>query len=179
MGKRNWRQYNQELVNRGSLTFLVDPEVVHPKLKRERRSGRPLEFSDQLILMLMLMKVHYRLTYRMLEGFVRSLQALAKAPFAVPTYSLICKRAASLNDSLPDLSNRRPSIVILDASGLKILGEGEWKVRTHGKGKRRKWLKIHVAIDARTLEIVAEMTTVSTVADDRMTGCAATIIFAG
>ena len=73
---------------------------------------------------------------------------------ALPTYSLICKRASKLEALLPKLSSRRPQVVLIDASGIKVYGEGEWKVKVHGKTKRRKWIKLHIAIDAKTQEII-------------------------
>lgn len=69
MRKRNWHKYNKALTQRGSLTFLIDPKTIKslkPKTKKDR--GRPLEFSDQLIVILLIMKIHYKMPYRMLEG---------------------------------------------------------------------------------------------------------------
>jgi hypothetical protein len=162
MRKRNWRQYNKSLVQRGSLSFLIDPKCLKD-LQPKKRSGpgRPLAFSDQLILILLMIKIHFKLPYRMLEGFTKYILNGIK----LPTYSLICKRAIKLRVNLPKLSPTKPHTVIVDASGIKVLGEGEWKVKIHGKGRPRKWLKLHLAIDARTQEIVAELTTDSAVAD--------------
>jgi hypothetical protein len=64
MRKRNWKEYNRQLIQRGSLTFLIDPKVLNSKSKKSRKNGRPLEFSDQFITMLMMVKIHFRLTYR-------------------------------------------------------------------------------------------------------------------
>lgn len=165
---RNWRQYNKELVQRGSITFLVDPSLFK-KQKAKGDMGRPLEFSDPLIVMLLMIKVYYRISYRFLEGFAQSILALKQQKGKVPSYSLTCKRAACLKGSLPALSPSRSQVIIVDASGLKVHGEGEWKVKIHGKGRPRKWLKIHIAIDAGTQEIVAEATTESNTADSTMT----------
>jgi len=55
---------------------------------------------------------------------------------------------------LPKLSSRRPKVVLIDASGIKVYGEGEWKVKVHGASKRRKWIKLHITIDAKTQEII-------------------------
>lgn len=168
MRKRNWKQYNKELVQRGSLTFLVDPDLFkRQKIKGQR--GRPLEFSNALITMLVMIKNHHRCSYRFLEDFVKSILALSNQTVPVPTYSLICKRATHIKSALPRLSDCHSEIIILDASGVKVYGEGEWKVKIHGKSRPRKWLKLHVAIDAQTQEIVAEITTESTVADSTMT----------
>ncbi|MGE3557304.1 MAG: IS5 family transposase [Candidatus Obscuribacterales bacterium] len=172
MLKRNWSQYNRQLVQRGSLHFLIDSKSLQSaRVGRCRgKTGRPLEFSDQLILVLMMVKVHYRLAYRALEGFARSFHHFARTGVAIPTYSLICKRAAKLGQSLPKLSRRRPNYVILDASGLKVVGEGEWKVKVHGQERRRQWIKVHLGVDAQSQEIVAEMMTASEVCDGKMAG---------
>jgi len=117
--------------------------------------------------MLMMIKIRYRLPYRGLEGFSKWIFARVQKKLKIPTYSLICKRAQKMK--MPKLSHRRPEIIILDASGVKVAGEGEWKVRIHGKSKRRKWIKIHIAIDAKTQEVVAELTTEGYVADSSVT----------
>ena len=168
MRARNWRQYNKSLVQRGSLTFLIDPQSMKsmvPKAKKGR--GRPLEFFAQFIEMLLMIKIHFRLPYRQLDGFSRSLLEQMKHLAKVPTYSLICKRARQLALCLPKLSTRQPTTVIVDATGIKVQGEGEWKVKVHGKGRPRKWIKIHVAIDAKTQEVVGEITTEASVDDGK------------
>lgn len=77
----------------------------------------------------------------------------------VPHYSLFCKRAKEAAAGLPKLSNRKPTELIIDSSGFKILGEGEWKVKIHGSEKRRGWVKLHIGIDSKTQEIIVmEMT---------------------
>lgn len=72
MRKRNWRQYKKSLIQRGSLAFLVDPKSMKAlKPIRTKGRGRSLEFSDQLIQLLFMIKIHYEMLYRMLEGFTR------------------------------------------------------------------------------------------------------------
>lgn len=168
MRKRNWREYNKKLVQRGSLTFLIDPKIMKTLAPRDqkKRKGRPLEFSDQLILLLLMIKIHYKMPYRMLEGFTRFFFEQFKK-IKVPTYSLTCKRAKGLSKQLPPLSACRPKTIIVDATGIKVLGEGEWKVKVHGEGRPRKWIKLHVAIDERTQEIVGELSTEATVDDGK------------
>lgn len=162
MRARNWRQYNKSLVRRGSLSFLIDPKYLKQlKPKKRKGPGRPLAFSDQLILMLLMIKIHFKLPYRMLEGFTKYILTGIK----LPTYSLTCKRAITLHLNLPQLSSKKPHTILVDASGIKVLGEGEWKVKVHGKGRPRKWIKLHLAVDAKTQEIVAELTTDSSVGD--------------
>lgn len=168
MRKRNWREYNKKLVQRGSLTFLIDLKIIKnlaPKAQKKKK-GRPLEFSDQFILILLMIKIHYKMPYRMLEGFTQFFFEQFKK-MKVPTYSLTCKRAKGLSAKLPKLSSSRPGTIIVDATGIKVQGEGEWKVKIHGKGRPRKWIKLHVAIDERTQEIVGEISTDSSVDDGK------------
>ena len=93
--KRNWSEYNRKLVQRGSITFLLDPKVFKPR-REKGRMGRPVEFSNQIMLMLMMTKIHFRLPYRKLEGFMRSIMELQGKKHRLPTYSCIAKRAGQL-----------------------------------------------------------------------------------
>ena len=163
--KRNWSEYNRKLVQRGSITFLLDPKVFKPR-REKGRMGRPVEFSNQIMLMLMMTKIHFRLPYRKLEGFMRSIMELQGKKHRLPTYSCIAKRAEQL--ALPALTAQKPSVVAIDASGVKIFGEGEWKVKIHGQSKRRTWLKIHVGIDVDTGDVVAQTTTGCRMSDGKM-----------
>src|SRR5579862_3655324 len=111
MRARNWRQYNKSLVERGSLSFLIDPKCLKRlKPKKHKGPGRPLAFSDQLILILLLIKVHFKLPYRMLEGFTKYILNGIK----LPTYSLTCKRVIKLHVNLPELSSKRPHTILVD-----------------------------------------------------------------
>ena len=166
MHKRIWKKYNQNLVNRGRITFYIDEKAlaIEPQSKKVR--GRPRLFSHPLIQLLLIQKIQYKLPYRALEGFAKELlPKFVGSCIRLPSYSLICRRAAELDSLLPKLSKRRPQTILLDATGVKIFGEGEWKVKIHGKSKRRKWIKIHIAIDARTQEILELEMTDGKVAD--------------
>lgn len=117
--------------------------------------------------MLVMIKIRFKLPYRALEGFAKSI--LQKKGVLIPTYSLICKRVSTLKLELPKLHGGASVAVVLDASGVKVYGEGEWKVKIHGRNRPSKWVKIHIAIDAETQEILAECTTESSIADTTMT----------
>jgi hypothetical protein len=162
--KRNWSEYNKSLVQRGSLSFLIDPKLL--KTTKKNRCGRPRIFSDALISALFMVKIFFKLPYRALKGFAKFIQPLIEILDQVPDYTSICRRAKRLE--IPKLSNKRPQVVAIDSSGVKICGEGEWKVKIHGKSKRRKWLKVHICIDPKTHDIIAEKTTTNTVHDGEM-----------
>jgi len=101
----------------------------------------------------------FNLTYRQTEGFGRSLVKLMDAKVKVPDYTSLQKRAAKLEISLNVKHTDGPIDVVVDSTGLKVYGDGEWKARKHGVSKRRTWRKLHVGIDPETGEIIAELLT--------------------
>jgi hypothetical protein len=157
----NWAQYNRALVNRGSITLWLSPEVVAAwnHANRQVKRGRPFVFSDAAIECILTLREVFHLPYRQTEGFVGSLMNTAGLGLRVPTYTALAKRAANL-DVRVCVSNRRgPLHMVVDSTGFKVFGEGEWKVRVHGKGKRRTWVKLHIGVDADTHEIVTTVVT--------------------
>jgi hypothetical protein len=169
MCQRNWRQYNASLVQRGSLTFFCHPDLVRSIKHASRaigpKGGRP-PYSAQLLLLLFLLKISYGLTYRSCEGMARSL--LEPHSIAVPSYSTICRGIRRLTEILPRLSQRRPKTLLVDSSGFKITGEGEWKTKIHGKSYRRSWVKVHLLVDSDSNEIVDLLVTPCTDADSKV-----------
>jgi hypothetical protein len=83
----------------------------------------------------------------------------------VPHPTILSRRAAKLSIALPPLKRGEPLHVLVDSTGLKVFGEGEWKVGTHGISKRRTWRKLHIAMNAETGEILASVATSSNVSD--------------
>ena len=158
---RNWSQYNTALVNRGSITLWFTEEVIAKwrHAGHTGKKGRPKEYSDDAILCILLIRTAYKMPLRAAEGFLRSIIQLLGLDLKVPSYTQICRRAKSLGQVLKRLSRRRPAHIVFDSTGLKVYGEGEWKVRVHGKSKRRIWRKLHIGIDPISQEIiVAELT---------------------
>ena len=96
----------------------------------------------------------FHLTLRATEGFLRSLFHLLEWELPVPDYTTLCKRARRLGVSLGRKA-AGPLHLVLDSTGLKVFGEGEWKVRQHGYTKRRTWRKLHLSVDSETQEIQA------------------------
>jgi Transposase DDE domain len=152
---RNWSEYNRGLVNRGSLTIWFSEEAIEGWLAKNcRKRGRPKIYSDEAILCALVIKAVYRLPFRALRGFILSLVQLLGLLIPVPCYTRICRRAAELGQQIENLGGKKPSDIVFDSSGLKVYGEGEWKVRQHGKSKRRTWRKIHLALCPDSHEIV-------------------------
>ncbi len=151
----NWKQYNKSLINRGSITFWVSEDSLKKwRAKKDKKHfGRPCFYSDEAILTVLTIRFIYHLPLRAMEGFLRSLFCLLNLSLLSPSYTQVCRRAKKIQ--LPArLKSRKVTDIVFDASGLKIFGEGEWKVRTHGTSKRRKWRKIHLGICPETQEIL-------------------------
>lgn len=170
MQKRIWSEYNRKLVNRGSVTFMIHEKTIQEirRFKPKSKNGRPKKYPDALIRLLVVVKIRFNLSYRALEGFAKSIFQKLQKWFEIPTYSTICKRAKSLPVELKVALSKKPRIISLDASGIKVHGEGEWKRKIHGVGRPRKWLKLHVALDEETQQVVAESLTESNISDSNL-----------
>jgi IS5 family transposase len=152
---RNWKQYNDALVRRGSLTLWVERDTLDAwRYQGPPQQGAQFEYSNLAIECLLTLRAVYHLTLRATEGFALSLFELMGLELPVPDYSTLCRRAKILRITLPKKATG-PLHLVLDSTGLKVYGEGEWKVRKHGYSKRRTWLKLHLAIDPQTHEIQA------------------------
>jgi len=157
----NWRKYNESLVKRGSITFWFSEDVIdqwhHPN--NPSKVGHPFVYSDTAVECLLVLRELFQLPYRQTEGLGRSLVQLMEIELEIPDYTSLAKRAAKLGISL-DVRRHTGSIdVVVDSTGLKVFGEGEWKMRKHGKSKRRTWRKLHLAVNPETQEIEAETLT--------------------
>lgn len=114
--------------------------------------------------MLLGLKQVFRLPLRALQGFAMSLRKLAFADLPVPNYSTLSRRAQDLEVVLPALRAGQTLHLVVDSTGLKVFGEGEW-LRKHGYSKRRTWRKVHLAMDARSGQICAALMTHQDVGD--------------
>ena len=167
---RNWNQYNQSLVNRGSLTIWFDEKGLtawrnHAKTGKK---GHPQNYTDTAILAMATLQEIYHLPLRQTEGLVRSIIELLKIELAVPDYTTLSRRRKTLEVKLPRQSRNEPMHMVVDSTGIKVFGEGEWKVRQHGYTKRRTWLKIHVGVNESTGEIVASVVTTNNYSDSQL-----------
>lgn len=131
----------------------------------EPTRGRPRLYSDALIQALLGLKTVLRLPLRALQGFAQSLPELAFATLPVPNYTTLSRRAQTLDVQLPVMGNGKPLHLVVDSTGVKVYGEGEWKVRQHGCSKRRTWRKVHLVLDANTGQVRAALMTHQDVAD--------------
>lgn len=160
----NWSAYNQALKRRGSLTIWFDPEMVWTPPPSGKR-GRQQQYSDAAIQTCLTMKVLFGMPLRQTTGFVTSLLRLVGLDWAAPDFSTLCRRQKTLRVNIPFRCGKGPLNLLIDSTGIKAEGEGEWNARKHGGPKRRLWRKIHLGIDAETLEVRAVEITGSNIGD--------------
>lgn len=154
---RNWHEYNAALVQRGSLTLWVD-EAAMADWHNHQRSGQPgtpRTYSDLAMTCMATLQVVYHLPLRATEGLLRSVVQLLGVDLGVPDYSTLCRRRPTLEVPLPVRARPQPLHLVVDSTGLKVYGEGEWKVRQHGWTKHRTWRKVHLGVDEASGEVLA------------------------
>jgi hypothetical protein len=163
---KNWSEYDPALVERGSITFWMSDDFEKTWMHTgKKQRGSQFDYSDQAILVMLTVKEVFHLTNRGVEGFVRSLFQMMKINLPVPDHSTLSKRGRDLKVKLPKKASQSLNIV-MDSTGLKIYGEGEWKVRQHGVSKRRTWRKLHVGANPADGEIQAVLLTENSISDD-------------
>ena len=164
---RNWSAYNAALIGRGSLTLWVDEEAIRSwRYTGPTQRGAQYHYADTAISCVLTLRAVYHLALRAAEGLTQSVFALLAVSLPVPSYSTLSRRAAALSVALGALPRSAPLHLVIDSSGFKVYGEGEWKVRQHGWSKRRTWCKLHLGVDEATGEIIAAVASAAGVSDD-------------
>lgn len=124
-------------------------------MEAKRQRGGQVQYSDQAIECLLMLKGVYHLPYRQPVGFAQSILDLLNANVRVPDYTTLCKRSTELKVDIATSNLDEVKHIVMDSTGLKIYGEGEWKVRQHGYSKRRTWRKLHLSVNADNHDIEA------------------------
>jgi len=168
----NWPAYNASLRQHGSLTVWFTDEAIAAWAAEPRttRGGQPW-YSPLAILTTLTIRAVFRLAYRQAEGLLGSVVGLLGLSLGVPDHTTLSRRAATLEVPRP----RRPSAdagdipeplhLLVDSTGLKLCGKGEWLLEKHGTATRRSWRTLHLGVDAGTGQIVASTLTTKDVDD--------------
>src|SRR3954468_7178835 len=146
----NWREYDAGLRQRGSLTVWFTDEAVQAWQAEPRatRGGQP-DYSPLAILTALTLRAVFRLPFRQTEGLIGSVIGLLGLNLAVPDHTTLCRRAATLEVPRPQpRSDGEPVHLLVDSTGLKLCGAGEWLIEKHGTRTRRSWRKLHIGMDA-------------------------------
>src|ERR1700733_3606994 len=124
---RNWSEYNRALIQRGSITVWIEEKAIENWFSSDHtcRAGRPATYSDEAILMILILREVYQRSLRSLQGFVQSIFSAMGLNLPVPSYSQISRRAKSLHKKISRLTQgKRACHIIFDSTGLKVHGEG-------------------------------------------------------
>src|SRR3954470_21329523 len=173
----NWAEYDASLRQRGSLTVWFTEEAVEAWAAEPRttRGGQPW-YSPLAILTALTLRAVFRLAFRQTEGLIGSIIGLLGLTLRVPDHTTLSRRAVTVDVPPP----RRPSPeaggdtapvhLLVDSTGLKLCGPGEWLIEKHGTKTRRSWRKLHLGVDADTGQIVATALTTHDVDDGSQAG---------
>src|SRR5271168_615877 len=162
----NWPDYDAALARRRSLTVWFTEEAVaawHAPATGER-GGQPV-YSAIAIETALALRLVFHQPLRQTEGLLRSIADLLGVDIAIPDHTTLSRRGSSLTILLKRLDRAEPLHLLVDSTGLRIYGEGEWLDQKHGIRSRRRWRKLHLGIDAVTHEIVASELTPDDVGD--------------
>jgi hypothetical protein len=168
----NWREYDASLRQRGSLTVWFSDEAIEGwrAAPRTTPGGQPW-YSPLAILTALTLRAVFRLALRQTEGLIGSILHLLGLALAVPDHTTLCRRAGTLE--VPRLRPRKEGEAVhllVDSTGLKLCGAGEWLLEKHGTKTRRSWRKLHIGMDADTGQIVATALTTNDVDDGSQVG---------
>ena len=166
---RNWKEYNEMLVNRGRLIFHITKEAVDEWEEKQKtgKRGAPKIFTDAAIETALTIREYFGLDLRGTEGVVATMLATLGTSCNAPDYTTLSKRgrAITVDIRVRKKTSNEPLHLVVDSSGFKVYGEGEWKVRQHGVSKRRTWKKLHLGGDAKNGDIEVALMTENDVHD--------------
>ena len=150
----NWKSYNDALRRRGSLLIWLDSDMVWLAPKAGQ-NGRPPVFSDAAIQFCLMVKVLFGLPLRQATGMVASILSMAGLDWPVPDFSTLSRRQKTIEVQITHRRAAGPLNLLVDSTGIKFLGDGEWLARKHGTQRRRQYRKVHLAMDTATGDIRA------------------------
>lgn len=164
---RNWPDYNRSLTKRGSLTFWISSEAI-ANWTTEELTGQPgasRTYTDLAIETMATLQAIFSLAGRQTQGFLQSVFDLMKLDLTAPDHSTLSRRRRHLTITLPIREWAKSRHLVVDSTGVKVYGEGEWKVRQHGISKRRTWRKLHFCTDEATLEVISAVASTNDLSD--------------
>ena len=152
---QNWPAYEAGLKRRGDLTLWLDESAIASwQAPRRTTPGGQARYSDAAIELVLMLRLVFHLALRQAEGFAASIFRLLGQELRVPDHTTLSRRSRGFAGRRPKVIPHGPLHLVIDSTGLKLFGQGEWDAEKHGRA-RRSWRKLHLAVDADTGEIVA------------------------
>ena len=166
----NWFEYNEALKNRGRITVWFTPELAkqwYHKSTEKKSQGRQKTYSNLAVETMQVISTIYDQRFRQTQGMVQSIVELMNLEITVPNFSILSRRKSDLR--IANLSTMLDADeivnVIIDSTGLKIVGPGEWHQTKHNLKTRRSWRKLHIALDKKSQKILSSELTTHEVGD--------------
>ena len=157
----NLSQYDKALIKRGDITLWISEDAIEAWTPtRSGKRGAPRKYSDLAIETALTLRLVYSLPLRQAEGFLRSLLNIMGLDLNAPDHTTLSRRSRQLNIALKPKVSTSPIDLIIDSTGLSIVGQGEWAAAKHGKRGKRGWRKLHIGVNGAG-EIVAQVLTES------------------
>ncbi len=165
----NWPAYHRALVRRGDVTVWLSSEAIAAwTASRSGRRGGQRRYSDLAIETAMTLRLLYHLPLRQAEGFLHALFGIMRLDLSVPDYTTLSRRSQHLRRCLRPVPPGEGLHLVLDSTGLSIVGAGEWAAAKHGGRGRRGWRKLHRGVDQSGVILVHTLTEAT--GDDATTG---------
>ena len=167
---KNWSEYDASKKQRGSMTFWLSPEVIEQWLNQKKTGHKRASntYSNMAIELMATLSTFYSLAGRQTEAFWESIFSLMGVDLPVPDHTTLSRRLGKLNIDIPVMPAKEAIHLVVDSTGVKVYGEGEWKTRIHGVGKRRTWRKLHLGVNEATGEIVTVVVSTNDISDDQV-----------
>lgn len=169
----NWREYNKSLVGRGNISIYISESIAHgalitPKRQKTHKPGHPKRYPDALIELILTIRELFHLPLRQSTGLAAYIfgNMGIELNIPLPNYTTLSRRMAKLEVDFCHRFRGKNVVLLIDSSGFKVFGEGEWKVRKHGYSYRRTWRTTHIAIDLATRNIIGLINTKSGIHDN-------------
>lgn len=167
----NWAAYDAALRRRGDLTVWVTPEAIAAWAPPATgRRGRQAHYSDVAIEAGLMLRLAFGRPWRQTEGLLGSLMRLLGLTLPVPDHTTFSRRTVGLEVAAALARTDGPVSVVIDSTGLKVFGKGEWRLEKHGGQACRSWRKLHLAVDPDTGEILASELTSNEEGDASLVG---------
>ncbi len=148
----NWKSDNDALRRRGPLLIWLDRDIVWLAPKGGR-NGRPPVFIDAAIQFCLMLKVQFGLPLGQTTGLVASILSMAGLDWPAPDFSTLSRLQKTISVQIKQRRAPGPLNFLVDSTGIKFLGDGEWLARKHGTHRRHQYRNAHLAMDTATSDI--------------------------
>ena len=148
---KHWREYDTSLRARGDITLWLSQDAIEAWTPPQTgKRGAPPGYADVAIETALSLRVLFRLPLRQTEGFLHAILTLMDVTLPCPDHTTLSRRNATV--ALRQQIDRAPAgalSLIVDSSGLKVCGQGEWHSQKHGEKSHKRWKKLHIGVDAQ------------------------------